>query len=139
MSTDAKKYARIGVVGILFRGDRALVIQRSEAVVAPLKWCFPGGGIEPGETERQALVREFQEELGLEISPVEKLCESVTPWNVLLSWWRVEAHDEALGRLCPNREVRQVAWMTLLELRNHPDTLISNVPILDLLLRESGK
>ena len=126
------QYARVGVVGILFRGDRVLVIQRSATVAAPLKWCFPGGGVEDGETQEQALVREFQEELGLRIQPREHLMDTVTPWNVFLSWWTVEADDEDLSALSGNpKEVQQTAWMTLEALKNHPDTLESNIPVIE--------
>lgn len=125
------QYARIGVVGLIHRQERFLVIQRSANVVAPLKWCFPGGGIQDGETEEEALQREFQEELGLLIFPTERFCTSVTPWNVHLSWWFVEATDESLETIQPDaREVQSVRWMTLEELQNHPDTLESNLPIL---------
>ena len=40
---------------------------------APLKWEFPGGKVEPGESARQALEREVREELGIDIDVGEHL------------------------------------------------------------------
>ena len=62
--------SRQGAVAVVVREGRFLVIRRSAAVVAPGAFCFPGGGIEAGETEEQAVVREFHEELGASIRPV---------------------------------------------------------------------
>ena len=53
-------------VGILTQGGRVLACQRRETVAYPLKWEFPGGKIEPGESPAGALRRELREELGIE-------------------------------------------------------------------------
>jgi 8-oxo-dGTP diphosphatase len=59
--------------GIILKDGKVLVTQRSETMQLALKWEFPGGKIEAGETEEQCLCRELKEELGIEIEILEKL------------------------------------------------------------------
>jgi len=122
---------RRGVIAVTMRDDKLLVIRRSRFVIAPGKLCFPGGGIEPGETPEQALVREFREELGETITPVRQIWESTTEWGIYLHWWVVRFGKPFL--LTPNpQEVESVEWLSFAELRKHPDLLSSNLPFLDL-------
>ena len=53
-------------VGILMARGKVLACQRKRDAVYPLKWEFPGGKIEPGESPAVALRRELREELGIE-------------------------------------------------------------------------
>ena len=46
---------------------KVLVTQRSINMPLPLKWEFPGGKIEAGETAEECLIREIKEELNIEI------------------------------------------------------------------------
>ncbi|MDR3579852.1 MAG: (deoxy)nucleoside triphosphate pyrophosphohydrolase [Oryzomonas sp.] len=50
-----------------------LAAQRSETMRMPLKWEFPGGKLESGETPETCLVREVREELAIGISLVRAL------------------------------------------------------------------
>jgi len=121
---------RYGVIAVVMQDEKLLVIRRSQFVIAPGKLCFPGGGIEPGETPEQALVREFREELGEAIFPVRQIWESMTPWRVHLRWWVVRLPEPFT--LVPNpQEVEAVEWLAFAELRGHPDLLSSNIPFLD--------
>jgi 8-oxo-dGTP diphosphatase len=57
-------------VGAVIRDERGrlLLIKRGHEPSAGL-WSIPGGRIEPGETDAEALVREMREETGLEVEP----------------------------------------------------------------------
>ncbi len=52
--------------GILTHGDRVLVCQRRAGGPFPLKWEFPGGKVEDGESPEDCLHRELREELSVE-------------------------------------------------------------------------
>ncbi|HZV60006.1 MAG TPA: (deoxy)nucleoside triphosphate pyrophosphohydrolase [Candidatus Eremiobacteraceae bacterium] len=53
------------VVAVIERADRRLLIgQRRKEDTSPLKWEFPGGKMEQGESPESALARELKEELG---------------------------------------------------------------------------
>jgi 8-oxo-dGTP diphosphatase len=57
------------VAGILERDGYILICQRKADQAHPLKWEFPGGKVEPGESPEAALARELKEELGIESGP----------------------------------------------------------------------
>jgi 8-oxo-dGTP diphosphatase len=54
------------VAALIRRGDRLLICQRGSQQPMAFKWEFPGGKVEQGETSEQALVRELNEELGID-------------------------------------------------------------------------
>ncbi|MGD9722574.1 MAG: NUDIX domain-containing protein [Pirellulales bacterium] len=116
---------RRGAVAVVLRRDRFLVIRRSAHVVAPGALCFPGGAIEPGENEEQALVREFQEELGRAVRPVRRVWQSTTPWRIELAWWLAELPEHAEPQANP-AEVESVHWLTREEMLAHAQLLESN-------------
>jgi 8-oxo-dGTP diphosphatase len=68
----------IRVVAAVLEGDgKYLITQRRATAVLPLMWEFPGGRVEPGETDQQALKRELVHRLGVEID-VGKLISFVS-------------------------------------------------------------
>lgn len=125
---------RRGVVAVIRRTDRVLVIRRAPHVEAPGAFCFPGGAVEGRETEPESLQRELREELGVAITPQRFLWKCTTPWKVQLSWWLASLEPTAV--LTPNpREVAEVHWLTLEEMGQLPELLISNHRFLQALQR----
>jgi 8-oxo-dGTP diphosphatase len=53
------------VAAVIEREGRILICRRTPEQSHALKWEFPGGKVEPGETPEQALARELEEELGI--------------------------------------------------------------------------
>jgi 8-oxo-dGTP diphosphatase len=65
---------RVGVVGAaLLRDGRVLASRRTEPPRLAGLWEFPGGKVEPGESDVQALERELREELQVEAAVGERL------------------------------------------------------------------
>jgi 8-oxo-dGTP diphosphatase len=80
------------VAAVIVRDGKILICQRRHDDSFPLKWEFPGGKIEPGEDDSQALAREIREELGVEA-------------KVLREIQRVEHHYSKTDQRHPNPAV----------------------------------
>ena len=56
------------VAALIWDGNRFLACQRPAHKARGLLWEFAGGKVEPGESRKQALIRECQEELAVTVS-----------------------------------------------------------------------
>lgn len=66
--SDSNESKRIEVVAAIIEKDgKILICRRAENKTRALKWEFPGGKIEPGETPEQAVLRECREELDVDL------------------------------------------------------------------------
>jgi 8-oxo-dGTP diphosphatase len=61
------------VAAVIERGGRILVCQRRRGQAHELKWEFPGGKLETGESPVEALCRELREELGIDAVPAGEI------------------------------------------------------------------
>ena len=65
-----KRQIRVGAAQIE-RDGKYLITQRKPSSSLPLLWEFPGGRVEDGETDQQALARELSEEMQVEVEVAE--------------------------------------------------------------------
>ena len=63
------------VAAIIKKNGSYFIAQRNKEKYMGLKWEFPGGKVDPGETLSEALSREIHEELNINISVHEKLAQ----------------------------------------------------------------
>lgn len=105
------------------------MIQRSATVRVPLAWCFPGGAIEAGESQAEALVREMQEELAIAVEPGELLMtQTKHDGRLVLYCWSAMIVG---GQLTANpKEVAEARWMTPGEVRAMAGVLPGTTDIL---------
>ncbi len=81
------------VAAAVERAGRVLVVRRAPGQKIEGKWEFPGGKVEPGESDRAALERELKEELGIEGAARDFVGESAHSYafgDVLLRLYRFE-------------------------------------------------
>ena len=58
---------QVVVATAILRGGQVLAQQRAFPRADAGRWEFPGGRVDPGESEQDAVVRECREELGVEV------------------------------------------------------------------------
>lgn len=112
---------------IIVNNNKILICQRSAAMRMPMKWEFPGGKIELGESKADCLRREIQEELGIAIgigralTPVE---HHYPDFSICLSPFVCTLES---GTVRPT-EHAQVIWVDATELPSY-DWAEADVPI----------
>jgi 8-oxo-dGTP diphosphatase len=104
------------VAALIVRDNEILCCQRTEHQALPMKWEFPGGKIEAGETPPEALRRELEEELGIvaDIGPeVTRVLHTYANGNAVnLRFFSVNRFDNDLQ----NRIFRDVRWVKRVDL-----------------------
>lgn len=141
---EARRYPErpiVGVLAVVLRGDRVLVVRRTNPPM-PGRWGFPGGVLELGETVAEGAMRELEEETGVK-------AEANGPLTVIDT---IDRDDEGRVRYhytlvavigiwqsgdgVPGDDADEVAWLTRAEIveRNLP-TAPALLPLIDLALQ----
>ncbi|MEU9888226.1 (deoxy)nucleoside triphosphate pyrophosphohydrolase [Sphaerisporangium sp. NPDC051011] len=109
----------IVVAAIIVDGGRLLAAQRARPPATAGGWEFPGGKVDPGETDEEALVRECREELGVEIAVGAKVGGDwpLGPGYVLRAWFArlvsgdPHPHEHLALRWMTRDELFDIPWL----------------------------
>jgi 8-oxo-dGTP diphosphatase len=118
------------VAAVIEREDRRLLIgQRRRDDTSPLKWEFPGGKIEKGETPEAARARELQEELGVTLQQAVEIGRARHQYANKPEQLEIHffAAKIAASGLTP-KAFEQIAWVLPRELATY-DFLAANLQI----------
>ena len=109
------------VAAVLEKDGRYLITQRRATAVLPLMWEFPGGRVEDGETDANALKREVRHRLGADIE-VGKLISFVShPYeHYVVDLFLYECR--LVGTTLEARNVHAFKWVTSAEFDQYPFT-----------------
>jgi len=120
--TDEDKPTIRVVAAVIAKGDRYLITQRRPKAALPLLWEFPGGRVEPGETDVDALRREIQHRLGVDVTPGEMISFVKHPYaNYDVDLFLYSCTIE--GGVKPEaKNVRTFAWVTSREFEQYDFT-----------------
>ncbi len=115
---------RVPCVGAVVKDEagRLLLIKRGHEPGAGL-WSLPGGRIEPGETDQQAVAREILEETGLQVTCGRLVGTAELPG---LDGAMIDVRDYLAvvtgGELAAGDDAADVRWATAAELARLPLT-----------------
>ncbi len=110
---------KLVVAGLIVRDGRVLICQRTKHQPLPLKWEFPGGKVEAGEKPEAALVRELEEELGIQAKIGAQVARIQHRYKnggaVELRFFLIEQYDGEVD----NRIFKDVRWAKRVELPSY--------------------
>ncbi|MGJ8582823.1 MAG: 8-oxo-dGTP diphosphatase MutT [Marinosulfonomonas sp.] len=115
------KTVLVSAVALIDRDGRVLLAQRPAGKSMAGLWEFPGGKVEPGETPELALIRELQEEIGIDtwescLAPLTFASHSYEDFHLLMpvfacrKWQGIPAAKEG----------QTLAWVHAKDLRDYP-------------------
>lgn len=108
------------VAAAIIRDGRLLAARRTEPARLAGRWELPGGKVDPGESDEDALVRECLEELGVKIRPIERvggdwpltdLGDVMRVWTARIVEGEPTALEHSALRWLAGAELYDVDWL----------------------------
>ncbi len=127
------KIVLVSAVALIDRDGRVLLAQRPEGRSMAGLWEFPGGKVEPDETPEAALVRELNEELGIEtwdscLAPLTFASHSYDDFHLLMPLF---ACRKWKGIVQP-KEGQDLKWVAAKALKDYPMPA-ADIPLVSIL------
>ena len=119
------------VAGLILQNNKLLICQRPKFKDHPLKWEFPGGKIKKNETSEDALIREINEELSINIFNYNELISYSFNYSdlgkaVFISFYLIKNFT---GKILNNFH-NQLKWIEIKDIREY-DFLEGDLKIID--------
>ena len=127
------KIVLVSAVALVDKDGRVLIAQRPEGKSMAGLWEFPGGKIEPNETPEAALVRELNEELGIEtwdscLAPLTFASHSYDDFHLVMPLFVCRKWT---GIVQP-KEGQTLKWVDAKALKDYPMPA-ADIPIISIL------
>ena len=108
-------------VALIDRDGRILIAQRPEGKSMAGLWEFPGGKVEPGESPDAALIRELQEELGVDtrqscLAPLTFASHAYDDFHLLMPLYVCRVW-KGIPRA---KEGQKLCWVRPMQLKDYP-------------------
>lgn len=115
------KTVLVSAVALIDADGRVLLAQRPEGKSMAGLWEFPGGKVEPGETPESALIRELQEELGIDtwascLAPLTFASHSYEEFHLLMPLFACRKWEG----IPQGKEGQTLKWARPQDLRDYP-------------------
>ncbi|MDE0783085.1 MAG: (deoxy)nucleoside triphosphate pyrophosphohydrolase [Planktomarina sp.] len=127
------KMLLVSAVALIDRDGRVLLAQRPEGKSMTGLWEFPGGKVEAGETPESALVRELEEELGINtwescLAPLAFASHAYDDFHLLMPLFACRKWEGTPSA----RENQTLDWVHKQDLRSYPMPA-ADIPLIPLL------
>jgi len=127
------KVVLVSAVALIDPDGRVLLAKRPVGKSMAGLWEFPGGKVEEGETPEAALIRELQEELGIDtwascLAPLTFASHSYDDFHLIMPLFACRKWDGTPQ----SREGQTLKWVRANEMRNYPMPA-ADVPLIPIL------